>query len=231
MAITADVTESGMKRNLSVAAIAMEASSMWCPRRIARKRIKRSTSNKIARERRSIDDVYQLLGEYFFRRSYRMTFESFNILVAKITPMMAQRKWKYASVNGPIQIALRVACLIRYLAGGSPYDVALIFGISISEVYESVWEVIDAVNRLPEFTLTYPSCHLKQEEIALGFEKKSVAGFTCCCGAVDGILIWIHKPTKTQCQLSSCDAGKFYCGHQMDYCGQFAIQMDSNGRF
>ena len=112
MAITADVTESGMKRNLIVAAISMEASSMWCPRRIARKRIKRSTSNKIARERRSIDDVYQLLGEYFFRRSYRMTFESFNILVANITPIMAQCMWKYASVNGPIQIALRVAFLV-----------------------------------------------------------------------------------------------------------------------
>jgi hypothetical protein len=231
LAITPNVTQSGIKRNLVVAAIALEASCMWSPRRLASKRPKRSTSAKIVRERRSIDDVYQLLGDYYFRKSFRMTFESFNILAEKITPLMAQRKWNYAAVNGPIKHSVRVACMVRYLAGGSPYDVALIFGISISEVYESVWEVVDAVNRLPEFTIRYPSCHLKQEQIALGFEQKSVAGFTCCCGAADGILIWIHKPTKQQCQKSSCDAGKFYCGrkHKMGLNAQAVC--DLYGRF
>ena len=160
-----------------------------------------------------------------------MTYESFNVLVDKIAPMMGQRKVHHATINGPIENSIRVACLIRYLAGASPYDLAVVCGISISEVYESVWEVVDALNKLPEFSISYPSCHLKQQEIAHGFEKKSVAGFDCCAGAIDGILIWIHKPTMKQCKEASCDAGKFFCGrkHKMGLNAQAVC--DSKGRF
>ena len=106
-----------------------------------------------------------------------MSFDSFNLLVDKVTPFMSKRTWMRATVNGPIEYSIRVACLLRYLAGGSPYDMAVIFGVSIGEVYESVWEVADVINQIPEFSISYPACHAKQEEIALGFEQMQYADF------------------------------------------------------
>jgi hypothetical protein len=38
----------------------------------------------------------------------------------------------------------------------------------------------------------------------------SRAGFKCCAGAIDGILIWIHKPSQKDYMDNGCDEGKFY---------------------
>jgi hypothetical protein len=37
--------------------------------------------------------------------------------------------------------------LLRYLAGGATEDLRMIYGVSISEVYCSIWRAVDAVNR------------------------------------------------------------------------------------
>jgi hypothetical protein len=85
---------------------------------------------------------------------------------------------------------------------------------SHSEVFTSAWFVVQAVNSLKEFDIIYPVNHNKQREIANGFLEISAADFGCCAGAIDGILIWIHKPPDKDCALSGCDSGKFYCGRK-----------------
>jgi hypothetical protein len=56
-----------------------------------------------------------------------------------------------------------------------------------------------------------------QRRIATGFNKKSAAGFPCCTGALDGILIWTHCPSEANAALASCNVGKFYCGQKHKY--------------
>jgi hypothetical protein len=95
-----------------------------------------------------------------------MSFASFNKLVHKLHPFMKQCDHSKSTSNGPIFHSIQVACAIRYFAGGSPYDIATTFGIAVSEVFESVWDVVDAVNNHPDFEIRYPDSHDEQRRIA-----------------------------------------------------------------
>ena len=57
--------------------------------------------------------------------------------------------------------------------------------------------------------MEYPTRHEEQSEIAAGFQAVSEAGFACCAGAIDGILIWITKPSENDCKSVSCSSGNF----------------------
>jgi DDE superfamily endonuclease len=160
-----------------------------------------------------------------------MSFESFNKLASKLKPFMHTRHYAKASANGPIFHTVRLACAIRYFAGGASYDICAAFGISYTEVFASVWEVVDALNKCPEFAVQYPSCHQKQNEIAMGFRAKSSADFDCCAGAVDGLLIWTHKPSAVCCNEAGCDAAKFFCGRKHKFGLNLQAICDSEGRF
>jgi hypothetical protein len=60
----------------------------------------------------------------------------------------------------------------------------------------------------------YPSDHCEQRAIAHGFRQVSEADFDCCAGAIDGILIWIHKPSEKECESIGCSSGKFFCSRK-----------------
>jgi hypothetical protein len=70
------------------------------------------------------------------------------------------------------------------------------YEISHTDIMDSVWHVVEAVNDYPQFQITYPSSVGEQEKIVAGFEKASSVGFNVRAGAVDGILIWMQKPNK-----------------------------------
>ncbi len=81
------------------------------------------------------------------------------------------------------------------------------------------WFVVQAVNPLTEFDIVYPANHNKQRDIADGFLEISAADFGCCAGAIDGILIQIHKYSDKDCAtISGCDSEKFYCGKKLLNC-------------
>ena len=42
---------------------------------------------------------------------------------------------------------VKLAMALRFLAGGSPLDLKLIYHVSTSFVYDSIWLVVDAVNK------------------------------------------------------------------------------------
>jgi hypothetical protein len=89
--------------------------------------------------------------------------------------------------------------------------------ISHSETLNSYWYVVNAVNTHPRFTIKYPEDHNARHAIAKGFHEVSRAGFKYCAGAIDGILIWIYKPSQKDCKDNGCDEGKFYCGSKKKY--------------
>ena len=66
------------------------------------------------------------------------------------------------------------------------------YGIGHSDTLRSYWYVVDAINSHPKFNIEYPKDYDNQGQIARGFHNVSSAGFRCCAGAIDGILIWIH---------------------------------------
>ena len=92
--------------------------------------------------------------------------------------------------NGQTMSEICLACALQCFAGGSAYDIMTTFRILHSKVFTSAWFVVQAVNSLKEVDIVCPANHNKQCEIADGF----AADFGCCAGAIDCILIWIHKP-------------------------------------
>ncbi len=90
-----------------------------------------------------------------------MTYESFLFLHEKLSSKIAKavddsRRYKQRGgrggnykpppvCNGPVSTCVRLACALRYFAGGSPYDIMAKYGISHASVLESIWAVIEAV--------------------------------------------------------------------------------------
>ncbi len=65
------------------------------------------------------------------------------------------------------------------------------------------------------FCMSFPEDHDKEQSLAQGlFANVSTADFGCCAGAIDGILIWIHKPSLKDCKDAGCSQGKFFCGRK-----------------
>ncbi len=121
--------------------------------------------------------------------------------------------------NGQVPASVQLACALRYFAGGSEYNIMNVCGALHTIILDSVWCVIEAINQVPEFLIEYPKSLIEQNAIAKGFEEKSDVGFSNCAGCIDGILIWAHKPTKKEAEMSGVGRKKFLCGRK----GKFGL--------
>ena len=187
------------------------------------------------RQRRSVQDIYDQLGDVYFRRAYRMKFRTFQRLAEILHPYIIAASGKKQDSsnylpNGRISTDVRLACAIRWFAGGSVYDIMTTYGISHTDAINSCWYVVDAVNSHPSFKIAYPEEHDKQHSIAEAFRQVSGANFACCAGAIDGILIWIHKPSEKDCARSGCSSGKFMCARKKKFGLNCQAVSDVRGR-
>ncbi len=73
--------------------------------------------------------------------------------------------------NGKIPTSICLACALRYYCGGCPYDVMTMYGVSHTEVLESVWYVVEATNKVEEWFIVYPSDHDVQQPLPLNSEQ------------------------------------------------------------
>eukprot|EP00977_Amphora_coffeiformis_P003887 scaffold770_cov76-Amphora_coffeaeformis.AAC.2 len=185
------------------------------------------------RTRKTTEELFEQLGEVYFRRAFRMSYASYLALLAYLKDGILRVSGKDLESkkfrpNGTIYPTVRLGCALRYFAGGSPYDISCCFGISHTEVLDSVSCVIDATN--DRFPLTYPSAHVEQLAIADDFRRHSQVGFAVCAGAIDGILIWIGKPSPRDCEEMKCDSGKFFCGRKHKFGLNCQVVSDRRGR-
>lgn len=166
--------------------------------------------NELPRVRKNFEtDICLPLGDIYFRRSYRMKRQSFYMLYyiledelkKEFVPNIYNNR-RHKS-NYHICLKIRLSAAIRFYAGGDPYDIMLSHGISHSSVYTSLWGVTDCINRCKKLQFQFPN-HQKQQVISEGFKAMSGALFDCVVGAIDGMLVWITKPTKNECKDEKC---------------------------
>ena len=145
-------------------------------------------SSSICRTRRDVSSIFQELGPYYTRRAFRMNSATFWELHKVLYPLMkynvmslaSSKKGKIGVVqtngarNGLIPSSIRLSCALRFFAGWSVYDIAVMHGISVSQVYISVWRVVDAVNNTKSLDIKFPTMD-EQEYISTGFKLKSQA--------------------------------------------------------
>jgi DDE superfamily endonuclease len=177
----------------------------------------------VARTRSSIDFIFDQLGPVYARRAYRMSPQTFYRLhdllfhAVAFPPPTSTKKHRNGAKNGLIPSSIRLGVALRYFAGGSTYDLAVMHGISPNEVYKSVWMVLRAVNSCGHLQISFPADHAVQRQLADGFRDRSAAGFGCCVGAIDGMLVWIERPSKKDCLEAQCGSTKFLCGRKKKF--------------
>ena len=136
--------------------------------------------------------------------------------------------------NGTVSSIIRLAIALRYFQGYPNLAVQEIYQVSHAVVLDSVWIVVQAINEFQPFNLGYPMEHEKQRQIAKDFKECSHdVNFDCCAGAIDGILIWIHQPTRDDAKASGVDQQRrYYCGRKSKFLGlNCQAVADSRGHF
>jgi hypothetical protein len=106
-----------------------------------------------------------------------------------------------------------------------------VHGVSHSEVFNSIWKVVDAVNSCDKLHIQYPESHKEKEQIARQFQEKSDARFAMCAGCIDGMLVWFEKLSKQMCKEAKCGPMKFMCGRKKKYGVNLQGVCDVEGRF
>ena len=232
-----DFTTEISKSNIAARAAIVVFKSIQRRRR-RRRYIPRSIGT-FTRHRVSVLDIFRQCGPALFRRAYRMSYALFcklskmlrkNMLLAMERDPLGETNFHYIP-NGPISISVRLACALRYFAGGSPLDLMTTFQIGFRSVLYSVWFVVQAIHNLRELDIAYPTSHAEQQTIAEGFKNVSAAQFDCCAGAIDGVLIWIQKPSDKECASAGVGASKIFCGRKHKFGLNCQAICDVQGRF
>jgi hypothetical protein len=110
----------------------------------------RNNCNRAKRRSGLIEEILQL-PDPFFKRMFRMPKTEFLWLVERVTPML-RAGWTSKSVRmaiigsgGEVSTFLLVAATIRWLAGGSIYDIAFMLKISDKTIHHTKYNVIRAI--------------------------------------------------------------------------------------
>ena len=67
--------------------------------------------------------------------------------------------------NDDITSSQKILTAMHYFVGGSPADIMLSHGIGYSDVYPSVWEIVDTINLCGQLKIKLPN-HEDQSRIA-----------------------------------------------------------------
>ena len=84
------------------------------------------------------------------------------------------------------------------------------------QIYTSVWRVVDAINNTKSLDIVFPDYN-EQEVISKRFKKKSVAGFDSVVGCIDGMLLWMEQPYKSDCDVAGVGPKKIFCGRKKKF--------------
>uniref|UniRef100_A0A0C3UFT8 DDE Tnp4 domain-containing protein n=1 Tax=Guillardia theta (strain CCMP2712) TaxID=905079 RepID=A0A0C3UFT8_GUITC len=143
-------------------------------------------------------------GDYF-RRYYRVSWNTFQVILTRISPMIDKAD-VFAS-RGCITSEIRLACVLRWLAGGSHLDITSVHGISSTAFWDAVDLILDSINT--GFDISFPfNDDLEMQKIAHGFANLHASPlFHHCVGAVDGMLLQIQSPASSDTQTPS----RFWC--------------------
>ncbi len=94
----------------------------------------------------------------------------------------------------------------------------------------SVWGVVEAVNQHKAFHISYPNDHRKQRQIAHEFHAASGIGFKNCAGAIDGLRIWILKPSEEEGRRVGISRKKLFCARKSKFGLNMQAVSDRCGR-
>ena len=141
------------------------------------------------------------LSDAEFKQRYRLAPQSFDKLLSILEPDLSvqNEKQHLNSRHGdrPIELPVRLAVALRYFAGGDPLDLKLIYCIGKTQVYRTIWQVVDSINaRLNN--INFPIDDVEElKNLEAGFRAASRGGFwEGQVGAIDGVHFKMRCPSS-----------------------------------
>ena len=135
----------------------------------------------------SFDDFRHAIGLKLFKRVYRMSERTFDLLASLLSAKLRS--------NGRLTAAAKLSVTIRDLAGGSFLDVAIVHEVADQTFYSVVSEVLLALEKVIRLHFPYRD-ERKLKSFSFGMSRKDRSPLRDCVGAIDGISMKIMKPPR-----------------------------------
>jgi DDE superfamily endonuclease len=165
-----------------------------------------------------------------FKRTYRMSLESFKKLCTLLDPYLAvDPVMSSVRTNKPkIGTEIIVSSFIRWIAGGSYIDIHDISGVSVSSFYRILGRCMNAILECDALKYTFPQTPEEISTAAEGFKAISTNNFLIgCVGVMDGLLVRIKVPAASEVG----HVKSFYSGHYSAYGVNIQACCDHRCRF
>ena len=132
------------------------------------------------------------------------------------------------SGSTPISTASRLGTALIMLAGGRRMEAMRTHGISESQAYKNLHDVVTAINKHPNLAIdSGPNSGLLAERAADFRSKSSHELFSHCVGAIDGLAIQIRAPNRKD----SDNQLRFHSNSKKMYCINVQGVCDAKCRF
>ena len=167
-------------------------------------------------------------GPFGFHNGCRMHHPAFMKLCNLIEPEVIKICKFAPNHEGVMTVEVALHCTIRWLSGGSWFDIRDVVGISKSSFCHCCHRCIQAINQCEALSFKFPETPVEVAKAAAGFRKISSHGvMEGCVGAMDGLLVKIRTPkSKEVAHVKSFHSG--HCKH----CGiNVQAICDANCRF
>ena len=176
-----------------------------------------------------VDHVIRLT-ESQFKRRYRLSWPAFNKLLGLLDEdlkVVNPRLAKNGNNGRVVPNAVKLAIGLRYLAGGDPLDLFLIYHVSLGYVYKCIWTVVDAVNQRLQikFPIDDPE---KLATLEAEFRAASPGGiWEGQVGALDGV----HFATIAPSSKDVDDPMRYFVARKDEYALLCMAVCDAQRRF
>ena len=108
-----------------------------------------------------------------------------------------EKQARFAKWGQLVMPEVKLAIALRFLAGGSPLDLKLIYHVSTSFVYDSIWLVVDAVNKNLKMELPLDDTDKLATLEAEWRARARCPGWVGQIGALDGVHFPMKAPEST----------------------------------
>ena len=151
-----------------------------------------------------------------FKLRYRLDIKSFNKLADMLRKDLMVKDEHHARINKwgeLIAVETKLAIGLRFVAGGDPLDLKLIYDVDKSYIYRCVWRMVDALNK--NIVVTFPLRDIEALKVLEAeFRAASRQGvWSGQVGAVDGVHFPMEGPTKDDV----VDPMKYYVARKGEY--------------
>lgn len=174
----------------------------------------------VYRERRSwYTYAKPMVEDGTFRLRFRMDYTEFADLADMLRPKLERDEKMGALRNGVIPVEFQLAMALRFLAGGSIFEVMDGNVIARSTAYAIVHRVIDAINQTRELDCIWSEGDDALDQCGMYRQRSTNGVIRMCVGAMDGLFVRLTQPSLRR----HLNPRIFYSGHKKAFGMNFQV--------